>query len=121
MADPKLDEDYIIALLRGAVVHENVARLQAGAMQALLDLYDRQATREEFINNASACCALFGQVAKFYMLKNIEVVHTEGSLDQQKFMEAEAGLQDLIRKQCESVIEIVKRLQLCPTSQDLVH
>ena len=121
MSDPVLDEQYIIELLRCPVKAETVTMLQGGAVQALIDLYDRKVTREEFANLASPCLALYGQTAKLWLLANIEGVFDSGDLDKDRFVKAREGLENLVRKQAETVIEIVKRLQTCPTSQDKVH
>lgn len=121
MADPILDEDDIMSLLRSPISAENVSRLQAGAVQALIDVYDRKVTRDEFVNLASPILALYGQVGKLWMLSNIRDVYDAGNLDNGKFVAANTTMEDLIRKQAETVIEIVKRLKLCSTSQDVVH
>lgn len=121
MADPIIDEELIMALLKGTVCPDNVNRLQQGAIFALVDLYDRKVTRDEFTNMASSCIALYGQLAKLWVLRNIEQVYDEGELDKPRFHTARDALQDVIRAQCEGVIDIVKRLQACPTSEDKVH
>lgn len=121
MSDPLLDEDGIVQLLQSPIEVDNIHRLQAGAMQALLDIYDRKVTRQEFINLSSPVVALFGQAAKYWMLNNIKMAHDERLLDDNQFQIAESGMQDLMRKQCETVIEIVRRLQSCPTSLDKIH
>jgi hypothetical protein len=121
MADPILDEDTIVALLKTPVSARNVNAIQAGAVQALIDLYDRKCTREEFVNLASPCIALYGQAAKLALLANVEIVYDSGDLDKERFNRARDGLIDLVRKQTETVIDVVKRLQLCAGSQDHVH
>lgn len=121
MADPVLDEEMIADLLKCPISPENVGRIQAGAMQALMDLYDRKATRDEFIAMATPCVALYGQTSKLWLLANVRMVFDSGDLDTNRFEQAQTGLSDIIRVQCETVIEIVKRLRMCPTSQDKVH
>lgn len=121
MADPVLDEQQIIQLLKAPCTVEMVNILQSGAVQALVDLYDRKVTRDEFTAMASPCIALYGQCSKLWLLDNIKDVFMTGDLTAQRFDDAKNGLADVIRKQAETVIEQVKRLQLCPTSQDQVH
>lgn len=121
MADPILDEDLIVQLLRAPITAKTIHALQAGAVQALCDLYDRGATRDEFANQASACIGLYGQCAKLWMLDNIRQVYESNDLDKARFDAAVDGLTDIIRKQAEVVVEIVQRLKMCPTSQDKVH
>jgi len=121
MADPRLDEDYIRALLSVPVTHENTDAIQQGAVQALIDLYDRKVTRDEFLTAGAACLSLYGQCSKLWMLHNVRAVYKDGTLTDQKFLDADKAFCDIIRKQSETVVEIVKRLQLCPTSKDPIN
>lgn len=122
MSDPLLDEDGIIMLLRTPVSPDSVSPLQGGAVQALLDLYDRKVTRDVFCEHGSLCLALYGSVAKLWMINNIhEVFKADGGLTEEKFALAQTQLADLIRKQAETLIDTVKRLQMCATSGDKIH
>lgn len=121
MSDPVLDEEGIIALLKCSITPETVGALQAGAVQAMIDLYDRKVTRAEFIEQLAPCIALYGQVAKIWLLANVESVFDSGDLDKARFVQAREGLEHIVRKQAETVIELVKRLQMCPGSQDALH
>lgn len=120
--DPILDEQGIIGLLRAPAIPDATPALQAGAVQTMLDLYDRGATREVFCEHGAACLGLYGQAAKLWMLNNIhEVFKSEEGLTEARFRDAQDGLADLIRKQAETLIDMVKRLQQCPTSEDNIH
>ncbi len=121
MADPLLDEDFILHLLKRPVIADQLHHLQTGSVQALCDLYDRKVTREEFTTQASVCLGLYGQCAKLWMLNNIKTVWDEGDLDDDRLTQAADGLAELVRVQAEQVIEIVKRLKMCPTSKDAVN
>lgn len=116
--DPRMDEEMILNLLRSG---ENAQAIQAGAVQALLDMYDRGVTREVFCNHASACLALYSHVAKLWMLNNIRAPFDAGGLTAGSFIAAEKHLLDVIGKQAEEVIALVKSLQACPTSEDAIH
>lgn len=120
-SDPLLDEDGILMLLNAVISPATTNALQAGAVQTLLDLYDRKVTRAEFCEHGSECLALYGSVAKLWMLNNIHEVFAEHGLTEDKFAHAERQLVELIRKQTTTLIEQVKRLQACPTSQDQIH
>lgn len=121
MADPVFDEELIIQLLKSTVSVDNVGRIQQGAVHALVDLYDRKVTRDEFTTMAAVVLALYGQSSKLWVLNNIKEVHDAGELDTERFNNARIALEDVCRKQCESVIDILKRLKECPTSADKVH
>jgi hypothetical protein len=121
MSDPIIDEDGIILLLRASVTPDNVNAIQAGAIQAMIDLYDRKVTREEFCEMLAPCLALYGQTAKLWLLHNIYSVHKDGNLDDERFQKAATELTAVISKQVDSVVEIVSRVKQCPTSKDKVH
>lgn len=121
MSNPIFDEDYIKGLLSVPVNHENCDALQSGTVQALIDLFDRKVTRDEFIAGCVPCLSLYGQVAKLWMLHNIQDVFDEGHLSKEKFERADSEMAAVIRRQAEAVIELVKRLQMCPLDKDPVH
>ena len=121
MADPVFDEEFINHLLRVTPSINTVDALQSGAAQALVDLYDRKVTREEFIACASQCLSLYSQTAKLWMLHNIKHTFDEHGLTAEKFELADKQMVELLTKQAQGVMAIVDRLMQCPTSQDKVH
>ena len=121
MADPILDEDGIIMLLKSEVLPANVNAIQAGAVQAMIDLYDRKVTRKEFCELLAPCLALYGQASKLWILNNIYDVHKQYGLDDARFTAAANELVAVISKQVDTVVEIVQRVKQCPTSEDKVH
>ena len=121
MADPVFDEDSIRALLAAPATVEYTIAIQTGAVQAAIDLYDRKVTREEFMNSIAPCITLYGQAAKLWMLHNIKDVFETGELTPERFAKTNDAMCELMRKQLQTVTEIVKRLQTCPTSRDAVH
>lgn len=120
-SDPILDEDGILTLLNAVISPATTNALQAGAVQTLLDLYDRGVTRKEFCEQGSECLAMYGTVAKLWMLNNMHQVFSEHGLTEEKFKAAEAQLVELIQKQTLTLIATVQRLQQCPTSEDKIH
>lgn len=121
MANPILDEDGILMLLQRPILPENVNALQAGAVQAMVDLYDRQVTREEYCELLTPCLTLYGQASKLWILENIYRVHKEHGLDELRFKQAAEELAAIISKQIDEVVAIVKRVKQCPTSEDTIQ
>lgn len=119
--DPVLDEEGILELLSVPVSPATIAALQAGAVQALLDLYDRKVTREEFIQSAAPCIELHAQAAKLWMLGNINRVHAQGELTEERFRQAHEGLTSLTTAAAARVHDIVSKVMQCPTSEDKIH
>lgn len=121
MVSPVLDEEHIKQLLKAPATADHINLLQAGAAGAAMDLFDRDVTRDEFALGLHKCIVLNAQCAKLFMLKQIEVVFKEGVLTQDAFAKAEHELTEIIRKQSEAVIDMVKRLQDCASDEDPIH
>lgn len=121
MADPVLDEHGIATFLQAPCDKDHIDFLQAGAVQTFIDLYDRKVTREEFTAAISPCFALFGQASRLNTLHNVLDVFNEGTLTAEKFVDADARMCAIMKKQAEAVLEIVKRLTQCPLSKDPIH
>jgi hypothetical protein len=121
VSGPILDEDAINNLLKCDANVGNIPRIQAAAVQTLLDIYDRKVTRGEFINMASACVTLHAQCAKLFMLASIEQAFSEQVLDANAFITAHDSMADLIGKQMITVSGVIDRVKACPTDQDPVH
>lgn len=121
MANPVLDEQNILDLLQLPIQLQTISAIQAGAAQALVDLFDRKVTRAEFMDEAGTCLSLYAQTAKLWMLANIKAASDEAGLDTVAFEKAERGVTNLIGRDVERVVALVKRLQSCPTSEDKVH
>ncbi len=119
--DPILDEDVILRLLRSPVVNHNLELLQAGAAQALIDMYDRDGSREAFAMHASNCLALYASIGRMYLLNSMKVMFKEGVLVEQSFDTAQDDLQQLIRAQAMSVGEAMEKLKQCASSEDPIH
>lgn len=121
MSDPYFDEKVIIDLLSSPCTLDHVQQHQMGAVQAMMDLYDRGCTREEYADALSKVIGVYAQASKLYVLHNIESVFDEGALSKEKFVDADKRMCDLLRTQSGLVIELMKRLQQCPTSKDKIH
>lgn len=121
MSDPVLDEELILALLRTPVSVANIGNLQAGAVQALIDMYDRKTTREAFMHHAATAVSLYGQTCKLALLASVKENFDHGDLDIARFMQAEGALLKLIQTQAATVAGLIEQLRQCSTSQDQVH
>lgn len=121
MADPVLDENLILEALQRVPSYSNIGALQQGALQSLIDMYDRKMTREQFLHNAATAVSLYGQTCKLWMLGQMREAFDNGDLDIARIMQAEGALVAIMRKQTSELTEIVEQLKQCPTSQDAVH
>lgn len=121
MAGPILNEDYIKALLSVPVERDSVHRIQDGAVQTLLDLYDRKVTREEFIQNAAPCVLLYGQAAKYWALCTLYEKVLTDTLEKDEMRAIMEGLRINICAQTAIVADIVDRLKECPRDGEPIN
>lgn len=121
MSDLYFDEDNIVHMLMAPVNVDTIDYIQTATAQALCDLYDRKVTREEFVNMAGPCLALYAQTARLRLMHSVEAAFQDSGITQDTLNIAKEGITSLITKQRDTVIGIVRRLQECPTSEDVVH
>lgn len=121
MTDPVLHEPTIMEALDCLPVAENTSRLQAAAMLSLLDAYDRNLTRENFVTLASAALALHTQMGKLYMIDSVRENDRAGVLDAEMLDTAVKGVRVMAIDAHAEVFGLMRRVVACPTSQDKVH
>lgn len=120
MADEPL-EDLLVEMLSVPVSVQTIGTIQTGAVRALVNLYDRKVTRDEFCVMAAPLIELHTQSAKLWILHNIHAVYVEGDLDETRFKEAHDGLTKLITAGVERAIEIVKKTRECAQPGDAIN
>lgn len=123
MADPLLDEQKIVSVLKTEPANSNeaVRALQSGVTMALVDAYDRKVDRESFICLMSAVLQMYGNLSVFHTLNSIVALHDSGALDRNKFDDAFTALMAKVRKDHSSVLAMMELIQQCPLSKDTVH
>lgn len=123
MVSPILNEDWILDLLKTAPGPnaEAIARIQAGTLQALLDLYDRKVTRTEFVTSAAAIVDLYATTAKLGLMGRVEGVYHKDLLNQTAFDEAMAALETLVGKQADAVSGIIELVSKCAPDAEPIH
>lgn len=114
-------EDAIVEMLNVPITAQTVETIQCGAVQLLIDLYDKKVTREEFCKDAAPLLELYGQTAKLWLLNNIHQVYKDHGLDEDRFAMAEKGITALIAKGVERATDMAKALRECATDGDKIH
>lgn len=119
--DPIFDEEAICRMLKVQVNDDTLPILQNGCVQALIAMYDREGSREEFTAHASNCLALYGSISRLYILNSMRHLHSGEQLDAGSFINADNDLKSLVRKQAETVYDTMDRIRQQPTAEDPVH
>lgn len=121
MADPVLDEDGIIALLSTPINPQTSEAVEAGAVQLMMDMFDRKCDRREFASHVGMAVTLYASCSRLQLLNSIREVWEAGNLNEQRIGKAYNEITDLIRAQQVSCVAMMERLKQCPTSQDKLH
>ena len=121
MTDPVLHEPTIMDTLDCRVDPVNTSRLQAAALLSLIDAYDRKLTRENFLVLAEAALGMHTQIGKFYMMSSIWDNHKIGLLDGVMIEKAVHGTNAMALKAHDELFGLMKRVVMCPTSEDKVN
>lgn len=125
MSDPVLDEKRILAILTNEDPQEGLdnttCRLQAGALMAVLDAYDRKVDRDNFLLIMSQAVGLHSTASKRLLLDTIHKSFREEELTDAAFLVAEAQLNNMIKEKVKELAAFVTRLTQCANSGDAIN
>lgn len=116
-----LDECVILHLLEAPPAASNTERLQNGALNTVIDMYDRKVTRDEFIAGIGHALNLYGQCAKLYVLAHVKGSFDRNELNAADFKTVEEALVARISGSAQYLTKLVERMQLCPNKGDAVN
>lgn len=120
MVDPVLDEEEINRLLNRPVRLDSIEEIQQGAVQTMIDLFDRKVTREYYNGALMQSLILYGQCAKLWMLNSIHTCYHNNELDERAFDHTYNSLKRMVESQQTVVQSIIEDLQKCPSSKDRI-
>lgn len=121
MGDPFHDPERILYLLNHPICPDNLGKVQGGCTQTLMDCWDREVTRDEFVDMVVPILTLNASCAKLWMLDKIIAPYREGKLTDEVFQAAIDGLTQMVGENVAACVKIVTRVAECPTSEDVIH
>lgn len=122
MTTPIIDERMLLKVLDCTANYEHVERLQQGALMTIIDAYDREVTRDEFITIIQAFSSLVDSVGRLALLHNVkQFVDHHGQATPADIERAQAGVTEMAQNATKVVAEIVERLRQCPLDEDRIH
>jgi hypothetical protein len=121
VTDPVLHEPTIMDTLDCRVDPGNASRLQTAALLSLIDAYDRRLTRENFLVLAEAALGMHTQIGKLYMMASVADNYNLGVLDDLMVERAVNGTSAMAVKAHDELYGLMKKVVMCPTSDDKVN
>lgn len=121
MVSPQINEGMIVGVLDIPTEPEATAQLQSGSVLAIVDGFDRQLQRAEFIRIVTEAVALHGLVGRLESLSMILRLIEQDKLDAKRVREAVHSLTisaDHHRMELKKHMELVAQ---CPWDDDAKH
>lgn len=125
MTSPIIDEDVMMEALKAApptAIAEHAGRLRSGAALLLLDAFDRQVTRDQFMAIMGAAIELVDNVGRFQMVHNVKTFMQEtGKVGMPDLEVTLTSLVTSVGNCTAQCTQMAKMLQECPRDEDKVH
>lgn len=119
---PIIDERALMDALDCRPTYEAVGRLQQAALASLVDCFDRDVTREAFIEACSVTANLIDSLARMALLHNVkQFADTHGSAAPDDIAKAQAGITQMVEQATQATIKIVDLMRQCPLDEDRIH
>jgi hypothetical protein len=119
--DPLLAERAVLGNLSMPCSVETADPLQVGAMLTLIAMYDRRLERESFIALAEGVTALFGMLGRLCIAESVKHMMEKGVFTQAKIEEAAKELVAYGEAERHKVLNIMKKVEQVPTSDDTIN
>lgn len=120
--DALLDEQQLADMLSAQVGDASGSeRLQHAGVFLIMDAWDRNLTREEFMTALAAGMGLHSLCGKHNLLIQVFNHHINGTLDAALLQNTRAFTADQIAKSQADAVAVLSRIRQCATSDDVVH
>lgn len=125
MTSPIIDEAVMMDALKMPSEDElavTAKRLRAGASLLLLDAFDRDVTRDQFLAALGAATALMDAVGKHEMLLSVKTFEKNNPVVTKADIEvALSSVKQLIEVGVDQCTKMAELLRQCPLTEDKVH
>lgn len=121
MASPLINEGMILGILDAPPSSETAVSLQTGSLLAILDGFDRQIKREEFVNMSNEAIGLHNACARLDSLASMLRLLKEGKLDETLLNRAVTNLSKMAEKHRSALQKQMELVAQCPWDDDAKH
>lgn len=125
MTSPVLDEDVMMQALQipgDGELGVTATRLRSGASMLLLDAFDRDVTRDQFIAALGAAATLLDAVGRHEMMTSVKAFEqTKGVVTKVDIEVALGSIRQIIEVGVDQCTKMAGLLRQCPLDEDKVH
>lgn len=121
MANPKLNESMVLALLEAPLAEEGAAHFQTGSTLSIIDGFDRQIVREEFIELCNAAMGLYGSMGRLDTVTAMLHMLKHGKLTEENLQKAVEGLTHTADYHRKALVAKMSLVAQCPLDSDSKH
>jgi hypothetical protein len=120
MADPQIDEGYLLASLSIPCASTTIDQLQAGAAMAVLDGFDRKIMREPFARLLTSAISFNVYLSQLQVISRLIDLEKAQKLTAERLAEAKVQLIGFGEIERLGLLKQVQLVASCPTSEDKV-
>jgi hypothetical protein len=121
MADPIVDERYLMAALDAPASLAAVEDLQSSALVAVIDAWDRKILRDPFVALTASAFSLHTQLGRLHMVARIHEMFKQDKLTDERLTDADLQLLAFCEAERISLVKLASLVAQCPTSAVSVH
>jgi len=123
MTTPVIDEELMLKMLAELpAAQAGTARLRTGGAMLLLDAFDRDVTRDQFLAAVGATVSLLDMLGRYEMLNNVKAHYTaKGEVTRVDLEVALADIEKQLQGYTAQCTQMAKLLRECPLDEDKVH
>lgn len=123
MVSPLIDENVMVQYLQLAEKDAPAAeRLRSGAAMLLIDAFDRDITRDQFLAALGAAVQLIDAAAKHEMMTNVKAFQdTKGAVSNVDIEVTLHSVRQIMDVSCAQCVKMAGLLKECPLDEDPIH
>ncbi len=125
MTSPVIDEDVMMQALQLPTSEElavTASRLRTGASMLLLDAFDRDVTRDQFLAAIGAAASLIDAVGKHEIMLSVKTFEKGHGVVTKADIEVALGsIKQMIEVGVDQCTKMAELLRQCPLNEDKVH
>lgn len=121
MPSPQINEGMILGVLGVPLSVEAVAQLQTGAALSIIDGFDRQITRPNFIDTMNESLALYGAMGRLESVTTMLKMLKDNRLDAATLEKAVENLTNAAEHHRKELKDKMALVAQCPWDHDSKH
>jgi len=121
VGSPLINEEMLVGVLDTPADPDTTQQLQSGSVLSILDGFDRQLQRTEFIRVLTEAMALHGLVGRLETLSTVVAIIESDKVDLKRLKEAVAGQRASAEQHRKALKKQMELVAQCPWDHDAKH